>query len=177
MEIRKAVEKDIPGVVSIYDAIIDEEEAGNNYTGWIRGVYPTEKVAREALARNDLFVVLDENGMVVGSAILNKIQVEDYYGKPWEYPADDDEVMVMHTLVISPTAGGKGYGRALERFYNEYALDNGCPYLRIDTNMLNVRARKLYRKLGYKEIAHFPTDFNGLLGVEMVLLEKKAERQ
>jgi GNAT superfamily N-acetyltransferase len=175
MEIRKAVETDIPGIVAIYDAIIAEDEAGTNYTGWIRGVYPTESVARAGLERDDLFVMVDE-GRIVGSAMINHIQVEDYAKGTWEYPASDEEVMVLHTLVIDPAAKGKGYGKAFERFYNEYALDNGSPYLRIDTNVKNTSARAFYRKLGYKEIMAVPTDFNGLKNVMLLMLEKKAER-
>ena len=34
-------------------------------------------------------------------------------------------------------------------FYEQYALSNGCPYLRIDTNERNARARAMYKKLGY----------------------------
>ena len=39
----------------------------------------------------------------------------------------------------------------------------------------NTNARALYKKLGYKEIAIVPTVFNGIKGVNLVLLEKKTE--
>ena len=48
----------------------------------------------------------------------------------------------------------------------------GCRELRIDTNARNVTARTLYQKLGYKEIGIVPTVFNGIPGVNLVLLEK-----
>ena len=91
-------------------------------------------------------------------------------GKP--LAAADDEVCVFHTLVISPRAAGKGYGTAFMRFYEEYATAHGCTELRIDTNARNERARAIYRKLGYQEIATVPTVFNGIEGVRLVLLEK-----
>ena len=37
----------------------------------------------------------------------------------------------------------------------------------------NTNAGALYKKLGYKEIAVVPTVFNGIKGVNLVLLEKK----
>ena len=43
---------------------------------------------------------------------------------------------------------------------------------RIDTNARNTAARAMYRKLGYKEIGTVPTTFNGIPGVDLVLLEK-----
>ena len=79
----------------------------------------------------------------------------------------------MHTLVISPRYPRMGLGNEFVRFYEEYARGLGCPELRIDTNAKNVRARAMYRKLGYKEIAVVPTVFNGIPGVNLVLLEKR----
>jgi ribosomal protein S18 acetylase RimI-like enzyme len=58
-------------------------------------------------------------------------------------------------------------------FYEKYAKENGCPYLRIDTNERNARARAFYKKIGYKEIGIVPCRFNGIEGVNLVLLEKK----
>lgn len=78
----------------------------------------------------------------------------------------------MHTLVVDPAAGGHGLGRAFETFYEQEAKRQGCRYLRIDTNVRNTRARQLYHSLGYKEISVAPCTFNGLSGIDLVLLEK-----
>lgn len=173
MLIRKATEKDIEAIAKIYEDIIEEQEKGGPYVGWQKGVYPTEDTAKAALAREDLFV-LEEN-TVIGAAIINQVQVDVYEGAPWEYPAENNEVTVLHTLVISPREKGKGYGKAFVSFYEAYAKTRGCPYLRMDTNEKNTNARALYKKLGYKEIAIVPTVFNGIKGVNLVLLEKKTE--
>ena len=79
---------------------------------------------------------------------------------------------VLHTLVIAPDKAGKGYGRAFLAYYEQYAAENGCPELRIDTNAKNAAARAMYKKHGYKEVGIIPTDFNGIPGIELVLLEK-----
>ena len=57
----------------------------------------------------------------------------------------------------------------------DYALENGSPYLRMDTNARNANARALYRKLGYREADIVPCVFNGIEGVQLVLLEKKLD--
>jgi len=64
------------------------------------------------------------------------------------------------------------HGRRFVDFYENYALELGCPYLRMDTNERNARARAMYKKLGYREIGVIPTVFNGIAGVNLVLLEK-----
>ena len=172
MEFRKAAEADIPAIAQIYEDIHTVEESGAAAIGWIRGVYPTADTARAALKRGDLFVG-EENGRVIGAAVINQLQVDVYEGAPWQYPADDEAVMVLHTLVISPALARSGYGRRFVEFYEEYAHTHGCPFLRMDTNARNTRARTLYRKLGYDEIAVVPCVFNGIEGVQLVLLEKK----
>ena len=88
-------------------------------------------------------------------------------------PALDEQVMVLHTLVIDPDEKGKGYGREFVAFYEEYASRSGCTCLRMDTNARNEGARRLYRHLGYREAGIVRCVFSGLAGVELVMLEKK----
>lgn len=73
---------------------------------------------------------------------------------------------------ISPKVGRQRYGSLFVKFYEEYAREKACFYLRMDTNAINQTARALYKKLGYEEIGIVPCDFNGIPGFQMVLLEK-----
>ena len=171
MTIRKALPADIPAVAAIYGEIHTAEEAGLATIGWVRGVYPTQETAQAALDRDDLFV-LEDTEEIVGAAIINQSQCDGYETSSWQYPAQDSEIMVLHTLTIAPHAAGRGYGKAFVSFYEAYAREQGCKYLRMDTNVKNARARAMYEKLGYREIGVIPTTFNGIAGVNMVLLEK-----
>ena len=169
--IRKATEADLDAVIKIYDELHDAEESGEISVGWIRTIYPTRTTAEESLKRGDLFVL--EDGTVLGAGIINQNQVDFYEKGAWEYKTEDNDVCVLHTLVISPQAGGKGYGKQFVKYYEDYALKLGCHELRLDTNERNDRAREMYRKLGYKEIGIVPTVFNGIPNVNLVLLEKR----
>ena len=171
MVIRTAAAADLDGVEAVYDAIHDAEESGNAVIGWIRGVYPTRATAEAALGRGDLFV-LEADGEILGTAIINQTQVDVYAGAPWAHDVPDGNVCVLHTLVIHPAAAGKGYGGAFVRFYEDYARQTGCEALRIDTNARNLAARAMYRKRGYTDVAIVPTVFNGIPDVDLVLLEK-----
>ena len=167
-KIRAAVISDLDAIEQIYDDIHTDEENGTQMTGWIRGVYPTRKTAEESICRGDMFVL--EDGEILGAGIINQIQVDVYENAPWEFETDD--VCVLHTLVISPKASGRGYGKAFIWFYEQWAAEHGLMELRIDTNARNKTARAMYRKLGYREIGIVPTVFNGIPGVDLVLLEK-----
>ena len=57
MTVRRAVREDIPQITAIYDRILTEEEQGRAVVGWIRGVYPTEQTALDALEAGTLFVL------------------------------------------------------------------------------------------------------------------------
>ena len=168
MNIREAKLTDLDFIEEIYDDIHSSEENGCQTIGWMRGVYPTRKTAEESILRGDMFVL--EDGKVLGAGIINRNQVDAYFGASWEH--DTDLVCVLHTLVISPDAVGRGYGRAFVEFYEWWAKEHNLPELRIDTNARNTAARAMYRKLGYKEIGTVPTTFNGIPGVDLVLLEK-----
>ena len=172
MIFRKAEERDIPAAARIYELVHEAEERGELTIGWAKGVYPIERDARAALARGDFFVA-EAEGEIVATAIINRIQVDVYEGAPWEHPAKDEEVMVLHTLSVSPEHGRRGIGSAFVKFYEDYAKENGSPYLRMDTNERNLTARAMYKKLGYKEIAIVPCVFNSIAGVNLVLLEKR----
>lgn len=171
---RKAEMRDVARVAEIYERIHDEEEAGRVTTGWLRTVYPVRRTAEDAVTRGDLFVE-EEEGAVVAAAIINHIQVPEYAGCRWRYDAPDEAVMVLHTLVVDPAASGRGYGARFVRGYEAYAAGHGCPFLRMDTNEKNARARALYARLGYWETGIIPCTFNGISGVRLVCLEKKVE--
>lgn len=171
---RKGNMGDVDQVAAIFERIHDEEEAGRAVTGWVRGVYPVRQTAVDAVERGDLFVE-EDGGRIVAAGIINQIQVPEYADCHWQFEARADEVMVLHTLVVDPQAAGRGIGMRFVRFYEAYAGEHGCPFLRMDTNERNVRARKLYGRLGYREPGVVSCTFNGIAGVRLVCLEKKCE--
>ncbi|MDO4299828.1 MAG: GNAT family N-acetyltransferase [Clostridia bacterium] len=172
VKIRKAIASDIDTINEIYEHIHTEEEKGAVSTGWVRGVYPTRATAEEALARKDLFVE-EIDGNVVGTAIINHLQADVYKEAAWQYDFPNEQIMVLHTLVIDPYAKGNGFGKAFVEYYEQYAIKQGCKCLRMDTNELNANARGFYKKLNYSEVDILPCLFNGIPDVKLVMLEKK----
>ena len=169
---RKATAEDVEQISEIYEAIHTENEAGRMTTGWIRGVYPSRKTAEDSVRCNDMYVE-EEDERIVAAARINQEQVAEYADADWKYEAPESEVMVLHTLVVSPKEQGKGYGTRFVAYYENYAREHGCSYLRMDTNERNCSARALYKKLGYREASVVPCEFNGIPDVQLVCLEKK----
>ena len=187
---RKASYKDLDAIDRIYERSHDAEAAGLTTTGWLRGVYPVRAVAEAALGRDDMYVCeiaadgiareafadcdgADESGrVIVATGVINQIQVDVYELCNWVYKGPDDDVSVLHTLAVDPAARGMGIGPAFVRFWENLAAEEGCSILRIDTNARNKKARRMYEKLGYIESGIVPTVFNGIPGVDLVLMEK-----
>lgn len=169
---RLASEKDLDRIEEIYDALHNAESGGRTTSGWVKGVYPTRKTAEASIAEKEMFV-LTESEKIIACARINQKQDKEYAYVNWEYPAEDSGVMVFHTLVVDPEFTGKGYGKSFFAFYESYALEKGCHYLRIDTNVNNLGARKMYKALGYKEVGVINVDFNGIPNISLVCLEKK----
>lgn len=120
--------------------------------------------------------MLEDGGKICATARINQEQVLEYADGNWLYSdASDDEIMVLHTLVVDPQIAGHGYGKAFVSFYEQYAKEHNCPYLRMDTNEINAAARRFYAKLGFRESGIVGCAFNGIPGVRLVCLEKKLD--
>lgn len=175
MKIRKAESYDLQSVDKIYNEILTKCEETGTSIGWVMGIYPTLDTATKAFNNQSLFVMEDESE-IVGAGIIDHVQFDSYRQVKWSYDVSDNDVMVFHTLVISPTHSGKGLGTQFVKFYEDYALENGCIHLRMDTNVINKDARRLYKKLDYTEVGTTTCTFNGIEGITLVLLEKKLHR-
>lgn len=171
VKIRKALASDINAVNGIYEHIHNEQEKGIINIGWVRGVYPTRATAESALQRGDLFVE-QANGIIVGAAIINQIQLDVYKKVAWQCELPNEKIMVLHTLVTEPDSKGSGFGKAFVEYYEQYAAKHGCVGLRIDTNELNTYARGFYKRLNYSEVGIFSCTFNGISDAKLVMLEK-----
>lgn len=172
INIRKADKTDVKQIAGIYEHILDEEAGGRLTTGWIRGVYPSDKTALSAVSRGDMYVY-EEEGDIIASAVINHQQVDVYADGEFIYDAPDDEIMVIHTLTVDPKASGRGAGSAFVAFYENLARQESCTVLRLDTNEKNTGARALYNKLGYREAGIVSCVFNGIPDVNLVLFEKR----
>lgn len=147
--IRKATQQDLSQVEATYNELFDHEAATTSYTNWKKGLYPTLDYARQAQEQGTLYVG-EENGEIYGSVILNHIQPEEYQKIPWTFDAKPEEVVVIHTLCIRPSAARKGYGKEFCQFSEEFARQAGAKVIRLDTYEGNLPARSFYPKMGYR---------------------------
>ena len=152
--IREAGAADIGAVEQLYNDVLEKQERETNYTNWQRGLYPTRADAERAQQAGTLYVA-EANGpempprTIAGAVILNHDQPEEYGNLKWSVEAEGEEVLVAHTLCISPHFRNTGLGRKFVVFAEELAKSQGCRTVRFDTYEGNTPATALYTKLGY----------------------------
>ncbi len=147
--IRKATKEDIGAVEQSYTALLEHEAKNGSSSGWKLGVYPTRATAENAVGQGSLYV-MEENGQICASMILNSEQPADYARVPWQYPAAADEVLVLHTLCVPPSQAGKGRGREMVAFAVDFGTSRGYKVFRLDTYDGNGPAAGLYTRMGFR---------------------------
>lgn len=171
--IRKATPDDIDSVCRIYSMIHGLEKSGVVSIGWNPDVYPTKTTAVTALESDSLFVMTID-GEVIASAIINHEQPGAYSLVDWEYAAEENRVGILHTLVVHPDFGNRGFGKIFVSFFEEYCRTGGCDVVRLDTQVKNTRPFALYPKLGYRLAGIRETEFQNLPGkINLAMFEKK----
>lgn len=171
--IRKATLNDIDSVTEIYRKIHTLEETGKVSIGWNSKVYPIRETALDALQADTLFV-MTINDVVVASAIINQEQPSAYLSMDWSFPAPDDKVGVLHTLVVDPDFGKQGLGKAFVSFFENYCKEHSYAVVRLDTQVKNTGPFNMYLNLGYKLAGVCDTPFQNLpYNVELAMFEKK----
>lgn len=114
------------------------------------------------------------NGEVVASAIINREQPEAYSSVGWAFPAPDDKVGVLHTLVVDPDYGRRGLAKQFIAYFEDHCRDAGYEVVRLDTQTKNVRPFRMYPRLGYRLAAINETRFQNLPApVSLAMFEKK----
>ena len=103
--------------------------------------------------------------------LLNHEQAAEYATIPWQYPAADKDVLLIHTLCIPPALAGRGYGRTMVAFAKEEARRRGCQVMRIDTYAYNEPAKALYQKQGFRIAGYAVWLHHGLIQEKLVYLE------
>ena len=137
-------------------------------------MYPTRAVAERGVADGVLYV-MEEDGEVCASMLLNSVQLDAYAAIPWEYEAAPEKVLVIHTLCVPPSQAGRGIGTRMVRFALEEAARRGCEVMRLDTWENNKPAEKLYLRLGFRHAGKASVLFEGSIAENLIFLEKRVE--
>ncbi len=119
--------------------------------------YPNLHLIRSDIEQSSLYGIVAD-GRWVASVTLNEHQHAEWGDVNWQ--ATEGKTICIHRLVVHPELQGRGYGKKLLQFADEYARTHGYSSIRLDAYSANQGALMLYEKAGYErreEKVYFPT--------------------
>ena len=114
---------------------------------WVR-YYPNHFILKADIKKETLFG-LKEMNKLIGAIVLDTNQGKKYIEIQWEDM--EGSPIVIHRLAVDPPHQGKGYGKKLLQFAEEYAWDRGHTSIRFDVYSENKGALAMSEKYGYLE--------------------------
>lgn len=168
--IRQATAADVTAIAATYDQLFEQESRQGSHSNWRQGVYPTAASAARAVQAGEMYV-LERQGELLASMVLNQNQADEYRQMPWQYAADDDQVLVIHTLCIPPSHAGQGLASQMLDFAKAFAQTAHCRVIRLDTYAHNEPAKRLYQKHGFRIVGYADALLQGLIPEELVFME------
>jgi ribosomal protein S18 acetylase RimI-like enzyme len=109
-------------------------------------LYPSQSFFADAAADGSLFV-LWVSGRICGVVVLNELQAPEWNVATWQEKRPP--FLVIHAFAISPYVQGRGYGRQLLHFCEDFARERSYTSIRLDAFSENSAALRFYEKQSY----------------------------
>ncbi|MFK9093479.1 GNAT family N-acetyltransferase [Bacillus salipaludis] len=146
MEIQAIELIELKAVIRFYAEITaDLRRKGINQ--WDR-FYPNRFIVKSDIIKGHLFG-LSTDKKIIGAVAVDTNESKKYRELKWE--DEDGKPLMIHRLAVHPDYQGKGYGKQLLQFAEDYSLRNGFSSIRLDVFSLNSGAVKMYEQAGYQE--------------------------
>jgi ribosomal protein S18 acetylase RimI-like enzyme len=153
MEILPVTRGDLPKIKILYKEVKQHLRTNGIYQ-WDR-YYPNSFIFCSDIKKGHLYG-LKEKEEYIGVIVVDEKQSGKYASLNWHEKTG--KPLTIHRLAVHPWQQGRGLGKILLRFAEDYARLNGYTSIRLDVFTGNPGAVGLYRNAGYKEVGeiHFP---------------------
>lgn len=148
MEIKVANLCEYKDVIDFYYQLIDNMENDPYSPLWKKNIYPENAAIKRAIENGWLYV-MEDNGEIIGSMVINSEYTEGYEKVCWSMEANGEEISVIHLLGIAKSARGKGAGSRLVQGAIDICRSMGKKTIRLDAVGQNKPAQHLYEKMGF----------------------------
>ena len=145
-EVRLATKKDLKKIDLLFEKI-DDKLLENKILQWDE-YYPREKYFEFCVTKEEVYI-LEDNGIIIGTAILNEEIFDEWQNIKWKYPTR--KPLVIHSFAIEPAFQGKGYEKALYDFCEEFAIKKGCETIRLDILPENPQSIYFWELRGFEK--------------------------
>lgn len=146
MELIRA--RDFAKVREKFIEVIAKTPDMKKYARWDYGLHPTDEMIQGYMDRGEMFMYM-EGDRIAGMAAITMYQGEDYRDISWDISLDNNQVLVIHILAVSPDYQGKGIAKKMLKEFVELAVNSGKKAVRLDALESNKPAHQLYESLGF----------------------------
>lgn len=148
IKFKKASIRDIDQIRTLYWRLLDSSPEYGRILQWKKNIYPNDNDWNNYIVNDEMYLILD-NINVIGAVAVTNAQSKEYRKIHWRVKANDQEVAVVHLLMILPEYQGGGAATAALDEIIKLATDKQKRVVRLDAIGTNVPAQKLYEKYGF----------------------------
>ncbi|QZT37006.1 GNAT family N-acetyltransferase [Halosquirtibacter xylanolyticus] len=141
--VRRATLDDLDAIAIIVKAAVAYMNSKGNFQ-WSED-YPSKDVFVKDIENGELWVAELDNA-VAGVAAINKDHTPEYDTLVWNHSG---AYWGIHRIAISEAYKGRRIAESLFLKAESLSKASGDSYMRIDTNILNKPAQRLFERLGY----------------------------
>ena len=142
MKIRKATKKDMNKICELMQEYGKYENSLDNHVKF-DSLKNIKKQEEKHMCLGTIYILAEENGIIGGVLNINV----DKRGK--------ENIGVLHTLIVTKEARGKGIGRNLVNYAYNYFKKKGCKRVRTFIHLKNKNAFSFWKKQGFETEAGF----------------------
>lgn len=141
--IRAAVAADLPAVMAIWNPLIRDTLV--TFTTDLKSLEDMQKMLSDKARDGHPFLVVEQEGNVLGFATYGSFR-----------PGPGYRLTVEHSIILAPSARGRGIGRALLTRVEDHARTAGMHCQIGGVSGDNAEGRAFHRAMGYAEAAVLP---------------------
>lgn len=196
LRVVRAREGDLPGIVELYQAVVDAV-AGTEYdVFWELGKRPALEDLQAAISAGELLLCVSAAPAVcdgaaeeprvvnadqplpnavlpaiIGAAVLNNAQAQGYEQVPWVRSGAPGEVFCLHLFCVHPQLAHHGVGSRFLQLVLAEARRRGAASLRLDVLPNNIPAQRLYKRNGFIDHGFYHLYYGEGLLTDFYLME------
>ena len=148
LKLKEATIRDLDQIRALYWRLLDSSSEYGRILQWKKNIYPNDNDWNNYILNDEMYLILEDMN-VIGAVAVTNAQSKEYRKIQWKVKADDQEVAVVHLLMILPEYQGGGAATAALDEIIRLATGKQKRVVRLDAVGTNVPAQKLYEKYGF----------------------------